>query len=99
MAVISIYAIDVDDSDMDWQSIWDFVEENYGTKAICKNVLESDSDIDTEIKALSNTCVSSGTLNQILIKERDNGATHAFVQPIKGSASFGISLNKVVQED
>ena len=95
MAIISIYAIEEMSEDSTWEEAWTIVEESYGVDAICRNVLESNANVEDEILSLKQLNTADSKLREILKSELDAGATHAFIQPLKGKALFGVSLKKI----
>jgi hypothetical protein len=82
----------------DWLKAWQYVGANYGTDAVCRNVLHSPISPAEQIEELRKATEDKTRLWELLYKERLAGATHAFVQPIEGEALFGISLDELPEE-
>ena len=97
-SVVSIYAMHPGDGYQSWQKAWEYVGDNYGTSAVCRNVLHSPISPAEQIEELRNATEDKTRLWALLHKERLAGATHAFVQPIEGGALFGISLDDLPEE-
>lgn len=95
MAIVSVYAIQGLVDEENWVAAWQVVGESYGIGAICRNVLSSDAPLPDEALALEAALMQPTPLNKILLRERDSGATHAFVQPEEGAAVFGICLKSL----
>jgi hypothetical protein len=96
--VVSVYALNPSDGYDDWLKAWQYVGANYGTDAVCRNVLHSPISPAEQIEEMRNATDDKTRLWALLHKERLAGATHAFVQPIEGEAIFGISLDELPDE-
>ena len=94
-SVVSVYALDDSVDFKDWTEAWTHVDENYGFGAICRNVLQAQITPVERKKELRKATNERTRLCDILHEERLSGATHAFVQPVKGAAIYGISLKEL----
>lgn len=95
MAIIAIYQIDTGDATLIWEDAWALVETNDPSIVVCREIIESDLEIQEDVIALKEACNTDTELNQILLSERADGATHAFVKPVTGKAVFGIELGQL----
>jgi hypothetical protein len=94
-SVVSIYAMHPGDGYDSWQKAWEYVGDNYGTGAVCRNILHSPISPEDQIEELRKATNRRTKLCDLLHEELLAGATHAFVQPIEGGALFGVSLDEL----
>lgn len=97
MAIIAIYQIDTGRKTSSWEDAWTLVETNDPSIVVCREIIETTFEIEEDVIALKEACNTDSDLNEILISEKADGATHAFVKPVKGKAVFGIELGQLFE--
>jgi|AntDeeMinimDraft_5_1070356.scaffolds.fasta_scaffold18741_2 hypothetical protein len=94
-ATLSVYELKNFDSNGSWEKAWAFVKANYGSDAICREVISAQITEQQFISDLTEATTKKSDLNTFLWEEVELGATHAFVQRANEGAIFGIDLESL----